>query len=98
EAPADPELIQGLTTQPKNIPGLVGKYVSRILVPVVALPEVCSYPVNPAITVRMEQPAGKAARICHYDGALPWLQLDLPQVLSARPVLREETRPMPGVA
>jgi hypothetical protein len=87
--------IQGLTAQPENIPGLVREQISRILVPVVAICKLCPYSVYPAITIRMEQPAGKSAGIFRDNDALPCLQLDFPHVLAARAVLREKARPMP---
>jgi Phosphate transporter family len=70
--------------------------ISRILVPVIAIRKLCPHPVNPAITIRVEQPAGKSACIFRDNDALPWLQLDFPHVLAARSVLREKARPMPG--
>ena len=46
----------------------------------IAVGEVCPHPVDTAITVRVEQPAGKAACISRDNGALPCLQLDFPHV------------------
>src|SRR6185437_3743892 len=93
--PRHPELIQRLTAQSENIRGLVCEQISRILVPVVAICKLCPYSVYPAITIRMEQPAGKSAGIFRDNDALPCLQLDFPHVLAARAVLREKARPMP---
>jgi hypothetical protein len=96
--PRHPELIQRLTAYPENIRGFVCEQISRILVPVVAIRKLCPYSVYPAITIRVEQPAGKSAGIFPDNDALPWLQLDFPRVLAARSMLREKARPMPGTA
>jgi putative transposase len=93
--PGHPEPIQRLAAQPENIRGLVREQISRILVPVVAIRKLCPHPVNSAITIRVEQPAGKSACIFRDNDALPWLQLDFPHVLAPRSLLREEARPMP---
>jgi hypothetical protein len=63
---------------------------------VVAVRELCPYPVNTAIPIRVEQAAGKAAGMCRDNSALPWLQLDFPHVLAARAMLREQARPVSG--
>src|ERR1700683_1115032 len=46
----------------------------------------------------MKQSPGEVAGIPGHDDPLPCLQLDPAQVLPARGVLRQETRPVPGVA
>jgi len=98
EPPGHPELIRDLPAQPENVTGFVREQVPRILVPGITARKACPYPVDPAIAVRVEQAAGQPARICHHNGALPWLQFDRAHVLPARPVLREKTRPVFGTA
>jgi hypothetical protein len=46
----------------------------------------------------VEQPTDDLTRKLRDDHLLPLLKLDLPKVLLAKPVLREQAQPMPGVA
>jgi hypothetical protein len=56
------------------------------------------YSIYAAITVRVEKPSGKMPKIPGHNRALPRLQVDRAQVLSALPVLREEAWPVPRAA
>jgi hypothetical protein len=96
--PGHPELIQSLAAQPENILRFIGKEISRILIPAVTVREMRPHPINAAITIGVEKPAGEVTRIVPYNGELPRLKVDLAQVLPAGPMLREKTRPVPRTA
>jgi len=55
-------------------------------------------PVKPPIPVRVHQPANELSRVALYDDLLPLRELDPAQMLLARPVLREQARPVPRCA
>jgi FHA domain-containing protein len=62
EPPLHPQPVQRLAAEPEDVGRLVDEQIPRILVPVIGVPPSPPDPVNPAITVGVEQPPSELSR------------------------------------
>lgn len=94
----DAEPVQCRAAQSEDVEGLVGEEIAGVLVALQFAGHAALCPVGRAAAVGVEQSAEEWPRVGVDDVLLPLLEHDVPCVLGAGPVLREQAHPVDGMA
>ena len=92
--PGDVQQRERFLAQPHDVGGLVREHVARVLVPFDLAADRPSGPVRHPAPVRVEQAAEERFGALGNDLLLPSFELDGPEMLRSRSVLREQARPV----